>query len=176
MAKAKRKSAKAKTKRKAVKAKARPRKARAAGAKTKAKPEKQARKAKPQVPAEMLKRLKDVLISEKERIMGDFMTLRNTHLRSSQRESTGDLSGYSLHMADIGTDTFDREFALLVASSEQDVLYGIDQALRRMEERSYGICESCGGHIKLTRLKAVPWARQCLRCKEAEESAGGEES
>lgn len=166
----------AKAKKKAAKAKAKRTKAPAAKAKRPPAPEKPARRAKSPVPAAMIKKLKELLIAEKERIMGDFMNLRETHLRSSQRESTGDLSGYSLHMADIGTDTFDREFALTVASSEQDVLYRIDQALRRMEEKSYGLCETCGGPIKLTRLKAVPWARQCLRCKEAEETTGGEES
>jgi len=122
------------------------------------------------------KKLRDALIAQKERIMGNFMNLRKTHLRSSQRESTGDLSGYSLHMADIGTDTFDREFALTVASSEQDVLYRIDQALRRMEEKQYGLCESCGRAIKLARLKAMPWARLCLPCKQKEEKGVEEES
>ncbi|MEI6633597.1 MAG: TraR/DksA family transcriptional regulator [Chlamydiota bacterium] len=168
MAKAKKAAAKAKVK---VKRTAAPVKAKRAPAA--AKP---ARRAKSPIPAEMIKKLKEMLITQKDRIMGDFMSLRETHLRSSQRESTGDLSGYSLHMADLGTDAFDREFALTVVSSEQDVLYRIDQALRRMEERTYGRCETCGSAIKLTRLKAVPWARLCLPCKEAEEAGGGGES
>lgn len=160
----------AKAKKSAERKKAKP------AAKRKAAPAKPAPRAKSSVPAAVIKKLREALIVQKERIMGDFMNLRQTHLHSSQRESTGDLSGYALHMADIGTDTFDREFALTVASSEQDVLYRIDQALRRMEERRYGLCESCGRAIKLTRLKAVPWARLCLPCKKQEEAGGGEES
>lgn len=158
------------TKAKKVSPKAKGTARKAAPVKAKGAAEKPARRVKSPVPAEMIKKLREVLIAQKERIMGDFMNFRETHLRSSQRESTGDLSGYSLHMADLGTDTFDREFALTVASGEQDVLYRIDQALRRMEEKSYGLCESCGRAIKLTRLKAVPWARLCLPCKQEEES------
>ncbi len=152
-----------------------PAKAGRAAAKTR-RPAATPRRAKSPVTAALRKKLRDAMIAQKERIMGDFMSLRQTHLRSSQRESAGDLSGYSLHMADIGTDTFDREFALTVASSEQDVLYRIDQALRRMEEKQYGLCESCGRAIKLSRLKAMPWARLCLPCKRKEEEGVGEES
>lgn len=119
-----------------------------------------------------LKKFRDVLIEHKERIMGDVAALRETHLRSSQRESTGDLSGYSLHMADMGTDTYDREFGLAVATTEGDTVYLIDLALRRIEEKSYGLCEVCGRSIKMERLKAVPWARLCIACKEEEETEG----
>ena len=157
------------------KANKRPAKGGKAAAKTR-RPAAPSRRAKSPVTAALRKKLRDALIAQKERIMGNFMNLRKTHLRSSQRESTGDLSGYSLHMADIGTDTFDREFALTVASSEQDVLYRIDQALRRMEEKQYGLCESCGRAIKLARLKAMPWARLCLPCKQKEEKGVEEES
>lgn len=128
------------------------------------------------VTAALRKKLRDALIAQKERIMGNFMNLRKTHLRSSQRESTGDLSGYSLHMADIGTDTFDREFALTVASSEQDVLYRIDQALRRMEEKQLETSAVVRPRHRLARLKAMPWARLCLPCKQKEEKGVEEES
>ena len=119
-----------------------------------------------------LKKFRDLLIDHKERIMGDVAALRETHLRSSQRDSTGDLSGYSLHMADMGTDTYDKEFGLAVATTEGDIVYLIDLALRRIEEKSYGLCEACGRSIKMERLKAVPWARLCIACKAAEETEG----
>lgn len=119
-----------------------------------------------------LKKFRDLLMEHKERIMGDVAALRETHLRSSQRDSTGDLSGYSLHMADMGTDTYDREFGLAVATTEGDTVYLIDIALRRIEEKSYGLCEACGRAIRIERLKAVPWARLCIACKEVEEMEG----
>jgi len=121
-----------------------------------------------------LKKIKETLLAHKERIGGDFMSLRKTHLHSSQREATGDLSGYTLHMADQATDTFDREFALTVASSEGDVIYLIEQALNKIDDGTYGLCEVCGKPIRLARLKAVPWAMHCIKCKEDEERGGGE--
>ena len=112
------------------------------------------------------------LLEHKERITGDYINLRDSHLRSSQRDSAGDLSGYGLHMADIGTDTYDREFGISVAASERDIIYRIDQALKRIEEKDYGLCELCDETIRLVRLRAVPWARLCIGCKEAEEKKG----
>jgi RNA polymerase-binding protein DksA len=141
---------------------------------TRAQGEGKVRKKKPSLPTATLKKFREILMAYKERITGDFLNLRQSHLHSSQRESTGDLSGYALHMADLGTDTFEREFALALASSEQDILYRIDQALRRIEEKTYGFCETCDRPIKLGRLKAVPWARLCIKCKEIEEKGGGD--
>ncbi len=66
---------------------------------------------------------------------------------------------YSLHMADVGTDTYDRDFALSIASSEQDALYEVDQAINRIQDGSYGICEITGEPIAAERLKAIPWTR-----------------
>jgi len=66
---------------------------------------------------------------------------------------------FSTHMADAGTDTYDRDFALGMLSSEQDALYQIDQALDRIRQGNYGICELTGKPIEPNRLEAVPWAR-----------------
>jgi DnaK suppressor protein len=121
----------------------------------------------------VLRKFRNLLIEHKERIMRDVVTLHDTHLHSSQRDATGDLSGYSLHMADMGTDTYDREFGIAVATTEGNLVYLIDLALRRIEEKTYGLCETCGKSIKVERLKAVPWARLCIACKEAEETEGG---
>lgn len=123
--------------------------------------------------AATLEKFRRVLLTTKKRIRGDYDTLRNTHLRSSQRDSTGDLSGYSMHMADVGTDTYDREFGLSVVTSEGNTLYAIDEALGRIEAKTYGKCEGCDCRIKLTRLKAVPWASLCINCKKKLEKANG---
>jgi RNA polymerase-binding transcription factor DksA len=66
---------------------------------------------------------------------------------------------FSTHMADAGTDTFDRDFALGMLSSEQDALYEIDEALNRIRDGTYGKCELTGKPIEAPRLEAIPWTR-----------------
>ena len=75
------------------------------------------------------------------------------------KESAQEISGYSLHMADSGTDNFDRDFALSLLSSDQDAMYEIEEALKRIEKNTYGICELTGKPIPRARLEAIPWAR-----------------
>jgi len=83
-------------------------------------------------------------------------------LKRSSKEDSGDLSGYSQHMADAGTDTFDRDFALSLVSSEQELLYEIEEALKRIRKGSYGVCEITGQTISSDRLSAVPFTRYSL--------------
>ena len=75
------------------------------------------------------------------------------------KESAQELPGYSLHMADSGTDNFDRDFALSLLSSDQDAVYEIEEALKRIERKTYGICELTGRPIPRARLEAIPWTR-----------------
>ena len=75
------------------------------------------------------------------------------------KESAQELPGYSLHMADSGTDNFDRDFALSLLSSDQDAVYEIEEALKRIERKTYGICELTGKSIPRARLEAIPWTR-----------------
>ncbi len=75
------------------------------------------------------------------------------------KESAQEMAGYSLHMADSGTDNFDRDFALSLLSSDQDAVYEIEEALKRIEKKTYGICELTGKPIPKARLEAIPWTR-----------------
>lgn len=75
------------------------------------------------------------------------------------KESAEEMSSYSLHMADSGTDNFDRDFALSLLSSDQDAVYEIEEALKRIEKSTYGICELTGKQIPKARLDAIPWTR-----------------
>ncbi|HVU99759.1 MAG TPA: TraR/DksA C4-type zinc finger protein [Verrucomicrobiae bacterium] len=75
------------------------------------------------------------------------------------KESAQEMAGYSLHMADSGTDNFDRDFALSLLSSDQDAIYEIEEALKRIERNTYGICELTGKAIPRSRLEAIPWTR-----------------
>lgn len=75
------------------------------------------------------------------------------------KESAQELPSYSLHMADSGTDNFDRDFALSLLSSDKDAVYEIEEALKRIERGSYGVCELTGKTIPKARLEAIPWTR-----------------
>ena len=75
------------------------------------------------------------------------------------KDSAQEMAGYSLHMADSGTDNFDRDFALSLLSSDQDAVYEIEEALKRIEKRTYGVCELTGKAIPRVRLEAIPWTR-----------------
>jgi len=75
------------------------------------------------------------------------------------QDSAQEMPGYSLHMADSGTDNFDRDFALSLLSADQDALYEIEEALKRIEKKTYGVCELTGKPIPKVRLEAIPWTR-----------------
>jgi len=80
-------------------------------------------------------------------------------LKRSSKDDAGDLSAYGQHMADAGTDTFDRDFALSMVASEQEALSEIDAAIKRIHDGSYGICEITQKPIAKERLLAVPFTR-----------------
>jgi RNA polymerase-binding transcription factor DksA len=75
------------------------------------------------------------------------------------KESAQEMAGYSLHMADSGTDNFDRDFALSLLSADQDSVYEIEEALKRIEKKTFGICELTSKTIPKARLEAIPWTR-----------------
>jgi RNA polymerase-binding transcription factor DksA len=116
-----------------------------------------------------MKEFEDRLLTERRRILKEMGHLETTVLKVNQRDSSGDLSGYSFHMADAGTDAMEREKAFLFASVEGRVLLEIDDALRRLYRGEYGVCESCHNPIARARLEVMPHARLCIACKEKEE-------
>jgi len=88
------------------------------------------------------------------------------------KESAQEMAGYSLHMADSGTDNFDRDFALSLLSSDQDAIYEIEEALKRIEKGTYGICELTGKPIPRSRLEAIPWTRFTVQAQAQLEREG----
>ena len=98
---------------------------------------------------------------------------RLTHqMDDLKKESAEEMSSYSMHMADSGTDNFDRDNALSLLSSDQDALYEIDEALKRIEKKTFGLCELTGKNIPKTRLNAVPWARYTVEAQAQLEKDG----
>ena len=116
-----------------------------------------------------LERFKKILLEIRKKIAGDLQHLEGDSLNTTQRDASGDLSGYSFHMADMATDNFDREFTLGLASNEQQLLNLIDTAIRKIDDASYGDCETCKKSISVKRLLAMPYAPLCIKCQELEE-------
>ena len=116
-----------------------------------------------------LKHFEKKLLAERERLAKFLGKLESSVLKRTQRDSAGDLSAYSIHMADLGTDAMERENDLLVASAEGRLLAEINEAITRVAEGTYGACESCSKEIDKKRLEVVPQARLCLKCQEQAE-------
>ncbi|MFH1441249.1 MAG: TraR/DksA family transcriptional regulator [Candidatus Omnitrophota bacterium] len=112
---------------------------------------------------------KKIIINKKEEVLDDIKHISEDTLKKSQKEASGDISGYTYHMADVATDSYDREFSLGIASNDRELLYELDDALKRIEDGTFGICEDCKIIIAKTRLKAVPQARFCIKCQEKRE-------
>ena len=116
-----------------------------------------------------LERYEKLLLEKRSQLLEEFTHLKKGAMDTTLKESSGDLSAYTYHMADLGTDSMEREKTFLFASKQGRLLYHIDEALRRIRSNAYGNCVECGQPISAERLTAVPHARMCIKCKEAEE-------
>jgi RNA polymerase-binding protein DksA len=112
---------------------------------------------------------KKIILEKRADLVRQLNHLKESGLNNSARESSGDHSAYSYHMADQGTDTMDREQQYMFASREQNYLYHLDLALERIDKGDFGMCVKCGKEIDAERLEAVPHVRMCVECKEREE-------
>ena len=117
-----------------------------------------------------LEKYEKLLLKKREELLEQLQS-RKKLIDTTIKDSTGDISSYSYHMADQGTDAMEREKAFMFASKSGRLLYHIDEALRRLRKGEYGKCHTCGKPIGKARLEAVPHARYCIECKEKEENA-----
>ena len=117
-----------------------------------------------------LKHFEERIIEERQKLMKELGYFEDKIFNHSQRDAAGDLSAYSVHMADQASDAEEREKAYHMASSEGRLVYHLDEALRRIKDGTYGKCQGCGKQIKKARLEVVPHARLCIECKKAEEN------
>ncbi len=95
--------------------------------------------------------------------MGDVNHIESEALKTSRLDASGDLSSMPIHMADIGSDNYEQEFALGLMDSERKIVREILAALKRIEQRTYGICEGTGEPIPKARLEGIPWTPYCVR-------------
>lgn len=112
-----------------------------------------------------LEKLKTLLFKLKEELVHDIVALSETNSGEGH-----DVSGHVLHMADVATDMYDKEFALGLSSRDRELLQKIDNALKRIEEGTYGLCLETGKPISCARLEAIPYAEYCLEYQEEIES------
>ena len=119
---------------------------------------------------QQLKLFRQLLITERAKFAGEIRAIAHEASRNP-RDASGDLSAYTIHMADMAADTYERELSTNLVSSEQEVLYQIDDAFKRMDEGTFGVCQECNTPITMSRLKAVPYAPMCIRCQRAKEQS-----
>jgi DnaK suppressor protein len=103
-----------------------------------------------------------LLLLKRAELVGDVNSMEDEALQKSKLSASGDLSTMPIHMADIGTANYEQEFALGLLDGERRILLEINDALQRIEDRTYGICEGTGKEIAKARLEANPWARYCV--------------
>jgi DnaK suppressor protein len=106
---------------------------------------------------------KDKLLQLRDAMVDSMAGVAKDNLRS--RAEGSEASAFGMHQADAGSDAYDRDFALSLLSQEQDALYEIDQALKRIELGTYGVCEMSGKPISHARLEAIPFARFTVECQ-----------
>ena len=109
-----------------------------------------------------IEHFKQMLLQKRSELLRNVNEFEDEALKKSRLDASGDLSSVPIHMADIGTDNYEQEFALGLMDSERKLLREIDEALERIEQGIYGICEGTGKPVYKARLEASPWARYCV--------------
>ena len=126
--------------------------------------------AKPNFSATWVSAQKDRILELRDSILESMHGVAKDTLRS--RAEGSEASAFGMHQADAGSDAYDRDFALSLLSQEQDALYEIEEALKRIELGTYGVCEISGKQIPTPRLEALPFARYTVECQTEVERQG----
>lgn len=119
-------------------------------------------KVEPPLTAEEVGHFAELLLAKRRELLGDVGCMEGRDSNGNQANGGGELSHMPIHMADIGTDTYEQEFTLGLIESERKRLREIDLAILKMQQSRYGICEGTAVQINRARLEAKPWARYCI--------------
>lgn len=103
-----------------------------------------------------------LLLEKRAEILGDFNQIEKDTLKSRLGESSGDLSTMPLHMADLGSDNYTQDYAINLLQGERELLAEITEALNKIADATYGVCEATQKPIGMRRLEAKPWAKYCI--------------
>jgi len=114
----------------------------------------------------------ELLLNKRRELLKNVTDIEKGALKKNRQDASGDLSIMPMHMADLGTDNYEQEFALDLMDSERKLLVEIDEALARIQDRTYGICLGTSIPISYARLNAKPWTRFCIEHKRKLENGG----
>ena len=109
------------------------------------------------IKTEDVEKYKNLLLEKMKEIIGDVATIEENIFQGG-----GELSSMPVHMADLGSDSFEQEFSLGLMAEEKKILAEIRQALIRIDNGTFGVCEGLGIPIEKNRLEAIPWTRYSL--------------
>jgi RNA polymerase-binding protein DksA len=115
-----------------------------------------------------IKKFQELLLEKR----ADVLNSVNCMEEQSLKKTKSDLSNLPVHMADIGSDDFEVQNTIGLMDGERKILIEIDDAIRRIRDGTYGICEGSGEPIKKERLEAIPWTRYCVDCARLAEKGG----
>lgn len=119
-----------------------------------------------------LTQFRELLLEKRSELLSDVRMLTKDALGKSRKDSTGDLSSMPIHMADIGSDNWEQDFTLGLIANERQLVREIDEALQRIEDRTYGMCLATHKPITVARLRAKPWAKYCIEYAQQLERRG----
>src|SRR3990172_2513541 len=131
-------------------------------------PEESVRKIKTYLSAKQLREFKAMLLHKRAELAGDVERLTSEALKGKGR-GFGDQSSMPIHMDDLGSDNWEQDFTIGLIANEQRIVREIDDALERIEDRTYGMCLATDQQISLARLQAKPWAKYCIEYERARE-------
>ncbi len=122
-----------------------------------------------------LAQFKKALLEIREKLVGNVIHMEDEALGKSGHEASGNLSNVPIHMADVGTDNYDRDLTIGLIQNGEDELRAIDEALEKIGKKTFGVCESegCDKKISKARLTALPYAKLCIECQRREELGTG---
>lgn len=116
-----------------------------------------------------LAQYKRILLDIRQKLIVNVNFMEDEALGKSRQDASGDLSNVPIHMADVGTDNYDRDLTIGFIQNGEEELRAIDEALERIGNKTYGTCEECGKKISKTRLTALPYVKNCIECQRQEE-------
>ncbi len=113
-----------------------------------------------------MKGIKKRLQEERERLEAELHEIVERTAHTAELEQAAELSTYDDHPADLASETFEREKDLALEGNIEDLLDKVNTALEKIDDSTYGLCDSCGVEINTSRIEALPWASLCLNCQD----------
>lgn len=120
-----------------------------------------------------LAQYKTTLLELRQKLAENVNFMEDEALGQSGQDASGDLSNVPIHMADVGTDNYDRDLTIGLIQNGEEELRVIDEALERIGNKTFGSCEVCGKKVTKVRLDALPYVKNCIECQRKEEKEAG---